>query len=223
MTQFNYVNFDTIEIAGMRFYDLKNNKKYPSITTVLGRTTSEEKRQSLENWRKSLGEEEADKRSKEAANRGTKLHLLAERYLKNEPLINDGEDISQKEMGIFNGIKLALNKIDEVWGQEVVLYSDVLEVAGRCDLIGKYKGVPSIIDFKTTTKLKSKSDIEDYFLQTSFYGMAHNELFGTRINNIVILMVNELGFPLEFIEKIDNYAIPLIDRVDFYYDLILKS
>lgn len=224
MTHFNYKNFDTVEIAGMRFYDLKNDKKYPSITTVLGKTTPKEKTQSLENWRKSLGSIEADRRTKEAANRGTKLHLLAERYLKKEPLIKDGEDISQKEIGIFNGIKLSLNKIDEVWGQEVVLYSDILEVAGRCDLIGKYKGIPSIIDFKTTTRLKSKSDIEDYFLQASFYATAHNELFGTNIQNIVILMVNELGFPLEFSEIIDdNRILSLINRVDLYYESILKS
>lgn len=219
MSQFNYKNFDTVEIEGMRFYDLKNNKKYPSITTILGKTTPKEKIQALENWQKSLGKEEANKRTKDAANRGTKLHLLTERYLKKEPLTKDGEDITQKDLWLFNGIKLSLNKINEIWGQEVVLYSDVLEVAGRCDLVGIYNGVPSIIDFKTTTRLKNRKDIEDYFLQTAFYAIAHNELFNTRIDNLVILMVNDMGFPLEFTEKIDNVILQLIDRIDKYYEL----
>lgn len=223
MTQFNYENFDTVEIAGMRFYDLRNDKKYPSITTILGKTIPKEKAKSLENWQKSLGTEEANKRTKDAANRGTKLHLLAERYLKKEPLIKDGEDITQKDLGLFNGLKLSLNKINEIWGQEIVLYSDVLEIAGRCDLVGTYKNVPSIIDFKTTTRLKNRKDIEDYFLQTTFYALAHNELFGTDIKNITILMVNELGFPLEFNETIDdNRVLSLIERVNLYYDTILK-
>jgi CRISPR/Cas system-associated exonuclease Cas4 (RecB family) len=206
----------------MRFYDLGINKKYPSITTILSHTSPKEKIQSLENWKKSIGEKEAAKIARDAADRGTTLHLLAERFLKNEPLIKDNENISQSHIGIFNGLKLFLNNVNEIWGQEVTLYSDILEIAGRCDLICKYKGIPSIVDFKTTTRLKTKNEIEDYFLQAGFYAFAHNEMFNTKINNLIILMVNNNGFPLEFNEKLDNVIEKLIDRINEFYSLYIN-
>ena len=223
MLKFEYKNFETVERNMMRFYDI-NGKLMPSITTVLGKTVSTEKRKSLENWRTSLGKTEADKRTQEAANRGTKLHLLAERYLKKEELVRPNENITQKDLGIFNGLKLKLNNIKEIWGQEFVVYSDILEVAGRCDLAGIYNKSQAIIDFKTTTRLKNRTEIEDYFLQATFYALAHNETYGTDIDTLVILMVNEMGFPIEFIEKItENRIITLAGRIDECYSKISKT
>jgi genome maintenance exonuclease 1 len=85
-----------------------------------------------------------------------------------------------------------------VWGQECALYSPSLEVAGRCDLVGKYKGIPVIVDFKTAGRVKGHKDIGDYKLQLAFYACAHNEMFGTNIRDGVILMVAQTGFPMEF-------------------------
>lgn len=221
MSKFEYKNFEIIERDMMRYYNI-NGKLMPSITTILGKTVSEEKRKSLENWRTSLGKTEADRKTKLAAYRGVKLHLLAERYLKKEELIQNGDNITRQDLGIFNGFKLKLNSITEIWGQEIVVYSDILEVAGRCDLAGIYNKSQAIIDFKTTTKLKTKAEIEDYFLQATFYALAHNEMYYTEIDTLVILMVNEMGFPLEFIEKItENRIITLAERIDLYYSKML--
>ncbi len=200
MDKFTYPEIETENHLGMRFYAIPNGSFYPSVTTVLGGTQPPEAKAALEGWRTSLGAAKADAASKRATDRGTNVHLLAERYLKKQnvqaPI--DGKPVPQMDLAAFNALRLKLDKVDEVWGQECALYSTSLEVAGRCDLVGKYKGVPVIVDFKTAGRIKGKKDIADYEIQLIFYGTAHNEMFGTNIQAGVILMVAETGFPMEF-------------------------
>jgi ATP-dependent exoDNAse (exonuclease V) beta subunit len=200
----------------MRFYEAPNGKFYPSITTVLGGTMPIEKEVALNKWRTSLGANEAQRRTQEAADRGTAVHLLAERYLKKEDLIQ-GEKFNQADINSYNALKLKLNKVEEVWGQEVALYSDLIELAGRCDCIAVYKGKPSIIDFKTSSRLKSKEQIEDYRLQLCAYSIMHNEMFGTDIVDGVVLMTSDGGFPQEFHVDLLDYVEPLVKRIDAFY------
>jgi genome maintenance exonuclease 1 len=82
-----------------------------------------------------------------------------------------------------------LNDIDEVWGLEVGLILDKL-YAGTADCVGIYNGVPTLIDFKTAKKIKKREWIEDYFLQGCAYANAHNVMFDTNIQQVVILMVD---------------------------------
>lgn len=214
--KFDYVEMKAIPFKGKRFYETQNGKFYPSITTVLGNTISEEKSQSLKNWQTSLGMDVAQKKTQDAADRGTAVHLMIERYLKKEPVIQ-GEKYDPSIITSFNAIKLKLNQIEEVWGQEVALASDLIEVAGRCDCIGVYKGKGCIIDFKTSTKIKNNKDIEDYKLQLTAYSIMHNEMFGTDITDGVILMTSDGGFPQEFRVNLLDYVDPLIARIDNFY------
>jgi hypothetical protein len=200
---------------GMRFYETPEGKFYPSITTILGDTVSEEKKASLKKWQTSLGVAAAAKKTQDAADNGTAVHLLAERYLKGEELIQ-GETFSPLSMSSFNALKMKLNKV-EPWGQEVALYTDLLEISGRCDCVGLYKGVPSIIDFKTSTKIKSEKQIDDYKLQVCAYSIMHNEMFGTDIMQGVILMTSDGGFPQEFIVDLADQIELLVLRVDEFY------
>lgn len=198
--KFNYTEVSTSNEYGLRWYKTKYGS-YPSITTILSFTQSEEEQKILETWRNSIGHEEAARVSKRATDHGTVVHLLTERFFKGEDLCApiDGEPVSQNDMNAFNVLKSKLKGITEVWGQEAPLYSSLHRVAGRCDLIGVYKGVPVIIDFKTSSRIKSKEHIKSYELQLLFYADAHNEMFGTDIKRGVILMVAQSGFPLEFI------------------------
>ena len=141
---------------------------------------------------------------------------MAERYLKKEPL-NQGENFSAEHIASFNALKLKLNKVEEIWGQEVALYTDLLEMAGRADLIGVYKGIPSIIDFKTSTRIKNSHDVDDYRLQLTAYAVMHNELFGTDIEHGVILITSAGGFPQEFNVDLRDYVAKLANRVDEFY------
>jgi hypothetical protein len=204
---FTYPDLTATTTSRGRVYTTPNGA-YPSITTVLGGTEPPEKVASLENWKNSLGHVKAAAVSKKATDHGTNVHLLAERYLKKEKVeapIN-GAPVPQADLNAFNALKLKLNKIDEIWGQEVALYSDMLKVAGRCDLVGKYKGVPVIVDFKTASRIKKREDIRSYELQLAFYAVAHNEMFNTNIQTGIILMVAETGFPMEFeVQLLDHY------------------
>jgi ATP-dependent exoDNAse (exonuclease V) beta subunit len=200
--KFEYQDYPTETVMGLRWY-ITPAGALPSITTVLGVSEPEEKKASLEAWRVSLGHEKAAAHSLKATTHGTMVHLLAERFLKGENVdapVN-GQPIPGADKAAFNALKLKLRKISPVWGQEVSVYSPTLEVAGRLDCVGEYDGVQSIIDFKTAGRLKSRKDIEDYELQLAFYAKAHNELFGTNIEQGVILMSAAGGMPQEF--KVD--------------------
>jgi hypothetical protein len=221
---FTYPEISTVNELGLRWYETARGT-FPSITSILGTTRPEAAMKALESWRTSLGAEKADAASKRATDHGTNVHLLAERYLKGEDVLADigGQPIPQRDLDAFRAIKLKLDKIDEVWGQEVPLFSTNYEVAGRCDLVGKYKGVPAIVDFKTAGRIKGKSDIGDYFLQLAFYAKAHNEMFGTDIQRGVILMVADSGFPLEFISDLNEHYPELEKRITAFWEKTLNS
>lgn len=223
--KFQYPELSTVSHQGQRWYDTPAGFM-PSITTVLGSTEPEERKESLKRWQESLGAVKAAQVSKAATDRGTNVHLLCERFLKGEPVdapIN-GKVVPYADMQSFNALKLKLNKIDEIWGQEVTLYSETLELAGRCDLIAVYKGKPVIIDFKTSSKIKSDKDIHTYKLQLAFYAQAHNELLGTTISEGVILMVAETGFPMEFpVQFTDALLQDLKQRVAKFYQKAVEG
>jgi CRISPR/Cas system-associated exonuclease Cas4 (RecB family) len=215
---FTYNEIETTNDLGLRWYHTPNGA-YPSITTILGTTQPEKMVKALEGWRNSLGHEKAAAHSKKATDHGTNVHLLCERYLKKQEVLApiDGQPVPDPDKAAFNALKLKLDKIDEVWGQEVPLFSRKYEVAGRCDLVGKYKGVPVIVDFKTAGRIKSRADIGDYKIQLAFYAQAHNEMFGTDIKRGIILMVAQTGFPMEFdIELAPEYN-ELQKRVDEFW------
>lgn len=218
--KFDYPDITTTEYNNMRFYEVGDGKFYPSITTILGKTISKEKEESLNSWRKSLGMALADKKTKEARDNGTAVHLLAERYLKKIPL--NEKEFTLENINSFNGLKLKLNKIKRILAQEAALYSDMLQVAGRVDLIGEYNGKLSIIDFKTSTSLKDESRIEDYKLQLCAYAAMHNEMFGTDIQTGIILMTSGGGFPQEFTVDLTKYVSALCARVETFYSKFLK-
>lgn len=172
-----------------------------------------------------MGHERAEEVSRAARDHGTNVHLLIERYLKKEdPLaLIHGKSVPLNDITAFNALKLKLNKIDEVWGQEVPLVSKELEVAGRCDFVGVYKKLPVIIDFKTAGRIKNRDDIKDYFLQLAFYANAHNEMFDTNIKHGVILMTSGAGFPLEFTEELTEHTAVLRVRVSRFWEKLLNT
>jgi len=214
---FKYVECETVSVEGRRVYCCPNDNYYPSITTVLGGTVPPEKNKTLENWKARVGSTEAQRISKAATDRGTDTHLMLERYLRNEDPQLD--TFPPEHVKMFNSLRLTLRRINKVYGQEVVLYSDTLGVAGRCDLIADYQGKMSLVDYKTSTRVKSKDEIGDYWLQTSFYTMAHNELFGTNIEDMVILMGVENSLPLVFKKTITEELVEeLYNRVTKFYE-----
>ena len=214
---FPYVDCETINVEGKRVYQIPGDKYYPSITTILGQSLPMEKANVLNAWRARVGNKEADRISKAACDRGTNTHLMLERYLRNEdPKIEEFPDEHAK---IFKSLRLELKKINKVYGQEVVLFSDVLGIAGRCDLVAEYQGEIAIVDYKTSGRVKSADELGDYWLQAAFYTTAHNEMFGTDIKKMVIMMGVENHLPLVFRKQLDdNLLLALAERACKFYD-----
>ena len=221
--KYPYPDLETETYNGGRWY-LTPSGVFPSITTILGLTAAPEKKAALKRWQEALGAKAAVV-SKAATDRGTHVHLLAERYLKKEQVDApiDGAPVPGPDLQSFNALKTKLDKIDSVWGQECALYSTELELAGRCDLVGTYKGLPAIIDFKTATRVKGHDDIIDYKCQLAFYGAAHNEMFGTNIEDGFILMVAETGFPMEFRVKLADHMPALRERAACFWLAAVNS
>jgi genome maintenance exonuclease 1 len=216
LDKFVYKDCETINVEGKRVYMIDEERYYPSITTILGQSLPMEKQNVLNAWRARVGNKEADRISKAACDRGTNTHLMLERYLRNEdPRI---EDFPQEHSAMFKSLRLELRNINRVYGQEVVLYSDILGVAGRCDLVAEYKGEIAIVDYKTSSRVKSADEIGDYWLQCAAYAIMHNEMFGTNIKKMVILMGVENKLPLIFKRTIsDELVLNLIERVNSFY------
>ena len=212
---FAYPDISTVNYNGQRWYSCKEGVAYPSITTILGFTMPEEKKKSLENWRNMLGPIVADKKTKDACDRGTNVHAMLEQHLKGEVVQTKG--IPPEDIQVFNSVKLRLKGITEIYGQEMALYSDVLQIAGRCDLAGKWKGEEAIIDFKTSGRSKDEKEIQDYWIQCTFYALAHNEMYGTNIQKGVILMGVAGGLPLVFEKDLMPYVGPLVERIEKFY------
>jgi genome maintenance exonuclease 1 len=193
---------------GKRYYKLPDGTKLPSVTTVLGAM----KKDAIMAWRKRVGEAEANRISKKATGRGTNVHSLCEKYLNNESL---GEMMPDAQE-MFLSLKPLLNRINNIHYQEQALWSTQLEMAGRVDCIGEFDGQLSVIDFKTSKKVKSKVQIEDYFWQTSAYALMYEELIGRPINNLVIIMAVEDDQPLLFQEKTEHHIDGLVKAIQFY-------
>lgn len=181
---------------GTRVYETPSGRAYPSVTTVSGLL----KKKAILEWRKRVGEKEANEISKKAANRGTRIHTLCEKYLSNDEITSGYFD-----QDMWSSIKPELNRIDNIHALEQALYSDHLEVAGTVDCVAEYEGKLSIIDFKTSKKLKERNDIHDYFIQCSAYAVAFEEMTKIPVPRIVIIMAVEDNEPLIFKEKRDDW------------------
>lgn len=199
---------------GQRYYLTPDGTKLPSVTTVL----SAKKKKSIQEWRNRVGHEEANRISGKASRRGTQIHSIAENYINNSS--DYLKDVMPDNLETFLSIKPYIDKINTVWYQEQALYGYKLGMAGRCDLIGEYEGVPSVIDFKTSTKVKQKSYITDYFTQCTAYSLMLREMTNIQINQIVIIMAVDDHAPLIFVEQPRNYIDALVDSIEFYRNSI---
>ena len=193
---------------GKRYYVTPSGNKLPSVTTVIGAQKKEE----ILKWRKKVGEEAANKISRQASSRGTNVHTLCERYLNNDKLGNIMPDA--KEM--FHSLVPLLDKIDNIHYQEQALWSEQLGLAGRVDCIAEYDGVLSVIDFKTSKRIKTRDKILDYFWQECAYALMYEELIGTPINQLVTIMAVDNEQPLLFIEKTEDHIEGLVKAIQFY-------
>jgi hypothetical protein len=198
---------------GKRYYTSPSGKRLPSVTTVVGAM----KKQSIMEWRNRVGEVEANRISKLATGRGNRVHDLAERYLKNESIewVREMPDAVQ----MFRTLIPHMHHINNIYYIEHALWSEQIGLAGRVDLIAEWDGVLSVIDFKTSKRVKSKDDIQDYFWQECAYALMMEELTGIAVNQLVTVMAVQDENPLIFIEKTEDHIEGLLGAIKFYHNL----
>jgi CRISPR/Cas system-associated exonuclease Cas4 (RecB family) len=193
---------------GRRYLSPEGNK-YPSITTVLGVLS----KAGIAAWRARVGDEEANKISHRASTRGTAVHDIVEKYLDNEEL----PEVLPHITASLSNLKPSLSRIGRIFAQESPLYSKHLGVAGRVDCVGEYDGVPSIIDFKTSKKIKKKEWITSYFMQAAAYAIMWEERTGMPITNLVIIMDVDNESPQIYVEHRDNWTEKLFETIELYH------
>ena len=220
--RFSYPASTRSLVDGKRHYDVGTNEKLPSVTTILSATQPKEKALKLAEWQQKVGKNEAERIRDQSAERGTIMHRILEGYLTG----HRHADLS--DLGVQAG-KMAKviwesdlrDNMDEVWGTEVTVFYPGL-YAGATDLVGVYNGAPIIGDFKQTNKPKRREWIDDYFLQLAAYGMAHNHVYGTKIQGGVILMCSpDLVFQRFFVTPKEYQVLQWewLKRVDLYYKI----
>jgi len=215
---FKHLNYDipdlsTKNVDGKRFYECGENF-YPSITTVLG--SDPKKQKGLDDWRKRVGEKEANKISGIASRRGTAVHTLIENYINNKEGIFEG--VMPNVIESFSSIKNILDTyIGDVYAQEVSMYSDHLKIAGRVDLVGQFDGELSVVDFKTSNRVKRKEWIYGYFMQCCGYAIMWEERTGIPIRQLVVIITVDGAKPQVFVEHRDTWADSLSKVIDDYY------
>jgi hypothetical protein len=199
---FNHVelNLPRLEretIDGVRYYkplDEEDLLKLVSITSVISHINKE----FFANWRKRVGDAEADRITRQATSRGTDTHTLIEQYLRNMDCNSDVLPISEH---LFQVAVPALKRINNIYALEGSLYSKFLGIAGTVDCIAEFDGELAIIDFKTSKKPKPREWIEHYFVQCCAYACMLHELTGLSVKKFVIIMTCEDGDVVVYEER----------------------
>ena len=216
--RFTYPKSVRSKIDGERIYDV-GEEKLPSVTTILSATQSDEKRESIANWTAKVGKTEAERVKNKAAARGTAMHSILERHI----LENNVLDLTETGQEAHKMAKVIIEKgfpnLEEIWGSEVVLSYPGL-YAGQTDLCGIYQGRESIVDFKQSNKPKREEWIEDYYYQGVAYATAHDCIYGTNIEQFVIMMCTPDLFYQQFVlngARFRHYKWMWLWRLSEYY------
>ena len=205
-----YETLDRTDAPDGRRYLTLEGKSYPSVTTVLSLVN----RDSIAAWRKRVGEEKANQIGTQAANRGTAVHNIIEKYINNE----DTSDFMPHVKQSLQNLKPLIDKhVTKVFATECPLYSDHLQLAGTCDAIVEWDGIPTIVDWKTSRRPKKKVDIPNYFMQLSAYAVMWEELTGIPCNNTRIVMDVDDFHPVMYKETRDDWINEMIKWRDIYY------
>ena len=206
-------------IEGKRHYVI-GEEKLPSVTTILAATQSEEKRKKLAEWRARKGDKEADKIMNMSSVRGTSMHRYLEYYLEGKGYEDMTEFGQQAKSMARKVIDVGMAPVDEYYGSEVTLYYPGL-YAGATDLVCRHNNEGTIVDFKQSNRPKREEWIGDYKLQAGAYAMAHDHVYGSNIEQCVIMICTPDLYYQEF--KIDGLNLrkakhDFLKRLDEYYE-----
>ena len=191
----------------------------PSVTTILSATKD---KKFLDDWRRRVGNQEADNIMKQASTRGTEMHRVLEYYYNGAKYFNEMEDgIKPRKMA---SVIIDNLKVQEVWGNEVSLAYNK-DFAGTTDLVVLSYDKPTIIDFKQANKPKREDWIEDYKCQLGAYYLAHKTHYGPIELGIIAIATRDLQYQqFVFSEAVlMEYADKFLERLEIYKKTLKKG
>lgn len=178
----------TDPITGKRVYDTPAGS-FPSVTTILSATKDNT---AIEAWKKSVGIEKAAAITKRSTDLGSMMHLAVESWLLDveQPAVNGSHPMRTlaRDMASVHIGTHIIGRISKIIGIETELHSVSGQYAGATDCVGYYDGVLSIIDHKSSRKIKKEEYVADYKLQLAAYALAWQDMFDEPINQGVILL-----------------------------------
>jgi genome maintenance exonuclease 1 len=223
--RFQYKNCVQVNdpVTRKRVYQTPDGETLPSVTTILGATKD---MTALNEWRKRIGEEKAAQITREAAGVGTAMHSNLERFIagiQRQPGNNPVHVQANKMADVI--IENGLKDVNEVWAMEQSLYFPGL-YSGTTDLVGVYKGNPSVMDYKQTNKPKKEEWIDDYKVQLVAYILAHNEVYKTNIREGHVFMCSRDFQYQQFDlwpDEFTHWENKWLDKVQEYYTTSLQG
>ena len=187
---------------GRRYKIPGTDEFYESVTTAIGKASKSKK--AFFEWRKRVGEEEANRVSRVASKRGTKVHKIIEDYLNGKQDYLEGH--MPPHIQLFKSVQGYLDtNIASVYMQEAFLFSHKYKLAGQVDCIANCDGFRCVIDFKTSSRQKKQESIEDYFLQCAAYSFMFEEMYGDEIHHNIVLIAVENDKPQSFLSNPNDY------------------
>lgn len=183
---------------------------FKSVTTFLSALDTDT--EWLAKWAIKLGgQDKADAELKRCGDRGTAVHLALEHLVRNTP----NPELAGEYQFMYRHIASVLSiHVDDIYGLEIPLWSNVLGLAGRVDCIAKYKGELCIIDFKTSSKPKQVDWITNYFLQTTCYSIMLQERYGLIAKKLVIIIgVESPASSQIFVRDRGDYTLLLSEKI----------
>ena len=214
--KYTYVRGTQAMEHGSRIYDF-DGMRMPSVTTILSKTKDQS---FLTAWKNKVGPENAERIKNVSSNRGTAMHKFLEKHIEDVGY-DDLTTLGQEAKSMANKIiEDGLSNLSEYYGSEVMLYYPDL-YAGSTDLVCMHDGMETIVDFKQANRPKKEEWIEDYYLQIAAYAMAHDSVYGSNIQQGVIMVCTPDLYYQEFKcegEKMRHYRHEFLKRLSQYHD-----
>ena len=204
--------------TGKRVYEI-SSYRLPSVTTILGATKNTE---FLTKWKAKVGEEQAERIKNVSSARGTSMHKFLESFITDVGYDDLTELGCQARPMAEKIMEVGLAPVSEYYGSEVTLFYPGL-YAGSTDLVCLHNGMETIVDFKQSNRPKREEWIEDYYMQIAAYAMAHDYVYGSKIQQGVIMVCTPDLYYQEF--KTEGLALrqwkhKFLKRLDMYHELI---
>lgn len=156
----------------MRTYETPIGK-LPSVTTILEATKSKADKERLRKWQHKqdqlLGSEKSKANSENYLERGTEIHEAIKYKFHNnvEPSewVHEGNEQRWKHLQPFLKSITIMECEREIWHPGY---------AGTADLIAIVDEQPTLLDWKTSDRVKKRQWIDEAFIQTAAYAKAWN-------------------------------------------------